>query len=170
MSVAAWIPWAILAAVALQRLSELAIARRNTRALLAQGATEAGAGHYPLIVAVHTLWLVALAVWIGRMPPVIAPVWLTLYIALQAFRIWVLVSLGAYWTTRVITLPNAPLVRRGPYRFMSHPNYAVVVAEIAVLPLVFGAWPLALAFSLLNAAVLTIRLRVENAVLRQRAS
>ena len=160
--------WIILAAVALQRISELVLARRNTAALLARGATESGAGHYPFIVAVHALWLVALAVWVARMAPGIAPGWLAAYVVLQLFRVWVLVSLGPYWTTRVITLADAPLVRRGPYRFMRHPNYAVVIAEIAALPLVFGAWPIALVFSILNAAVLAVRLRVENAVLSRR--
>ncbi len=160
--------WIILAAVALQRISELVLARRNTAALLARGATESGAGHYPFIVAVHSLWLGALVIWIAQMAPSIAPVWLAAYVVLQLFRVWVLVSLGPYWTTRVITLADAPLVRRGPYRFMRHPNYAVVIGEIAVLPLVFGAWPIALVFSLLNVAVLTARLRVENAVLSRR--
>ena len=160
--------WIILAAVALQRISELVLARRNTAALLARGATEAGAGHYPFIVAVHTLWLVALGIWVAQTSPPIAPQWLALYIVLQVLRAWVLVSLGPYWTTRVITLPDAPLVRRGPYRFLRHPNYAVVVGEIAVLPLVFGAWQIALVFSLLNAVVLAVRLRVENTVLNRR--
>ena len=168
MIVSAWIPWAILAAIAAQRISELVLARRNTTALLARGATEAGAGHYPFIVAVHTLWLAALVVWVARTPsPIVAP-WLAAYVALQLLRAWVLMSLGPYWTTRVITLADAPLVRRGPYRFVRHPNYVVVIAEIAVLPLVFGAWPIALVFSILNAVVLAVRLRVENAVLTRR--
>ena len=168
MIVSAWIPWAILAAVAAQRISELVLARRNTAALLARGATETGAGHYPFIVAVHTLWLAALVVWVARTPsPIVVP-WLAAYVVLQLLRAWVLTSLGPYWTTRVITLADAPLVRRGPYRFVRHPNYAVVIAEIAVLPLVFGAWPIALVFSILNAAVLAVRLRVENAVLNRR--
>ena len=170
MSSGAGLPWLILAAVAGQRLLELAIARRNTRALLARGGFEVGAAHYPFIVAVHSLWLIALAVWVAGTTVTIAPLWLVLYMALQGARIWVMRSLGPYWTTRIIAVPDAPLVRQGPYRFLSHPNYAVVVAEIAVLPMVFGAWQLALTFSLLNAVVLWVRLRAEATSLRQRAS
>jgi methyltransferase len=91
--------------------------------------------------------------------------WLGLFVIIELSRIWVLASLGARWTTRIIALPNAPLVRRGPYRWVNHPNYLVVVAEIAVLPLVFGLWKVSLIFSILNAAVLTIRIRAENRTL-----
>ena len=154
--------------VALQRLGELMLSRRNTRRLLEQGGIEHGARHYPLIVAVHLAWLTALALWIDADT---APNWLflTLYLALQPVRVWILWSLGRYWTARVITVPDAPLVRRGPYRFLRHPNYVIVVAEIAVLPLVFGAWELALGFTLANLAVLRHRIAVENAALAGRA-
>jgi methyltransferase len=153
----------ILALVTLQRLSELWLSARNTRALLRQGGVEHGAAHYPLIVAVHGLWLAGLW-WLAPGRPVILP-WLALFLLLQLGRLWVLATLGQRWTTRIIALPGAPLVRRGPYRFLRHPNYAVVVAEIAVLPLVFSLWPLAVIFSLLNAAVLFIRIREENRAL-----
>ena len=154
----------ILALVTLQRLAELIIARRNTRALLAQGAYEVAPGHYPLIVAVHTLWLAALW-WLAPGRPVS---WLLigLFLLLQAGRLWVLATLGRRWTTRIIILPGAPLVQGGPFRFLRHPNYAVVAAEIAALPLAFGLWGVALAFSSLNAAVLTIRIRAEEKALR----
>ncbi|HEX6740840.1 MAG TPA: isoprenylcysteine carboxylmethyltransferase family protein [Sphingomicrobium sp.] len=153
----------ILALVTLQRVGELWLSNRNTRRLLALGAHEVGRGHYPLIVAVHALWLAAL--W-GLAPG--RPVqifWLGLYVALQLARIWVLATLGSRWTTRIIILPDAPLVRTGPYRFVDHPNYVVVAGEIAVLPLVFGLPLLALIFSALNAAVLTVRIREENRAL-----
>ena len=153
----------ILALVTLQRLGELWLSNRNTRRLLAQGAREVGAAHYPLIVAVHAAWLGALW-WLAPGRP-IEGLWLALYVLLQIARVWVLASLGSRWTTRIIVLPDAPLVKAGPYRFISHPNYAVVVAEIAVLPLVFGLWPIALIFSALNAAVLTVRIREENRAL-----
>ena len=153
----------ILALVTLQRLGELWLANRNTRRLLAQGATEHASGHYPLIVGVHALWLATLW-WLGLGRP-IDGFWLAAFVIVEIARIWVLASLGPRWTTRIIVLPEAPLVRRGPYRFLNHPNYLVVVAEIAVLPLVFGLWPVALVFSALNAAVLTIRIRAENAAL-----
>lgn len=159
--------WIVLALVAAQRLAELVLARRNTARLLAKGGVEHGRGHYPLIVALHAAWLAALALWV---PPETPPTWtlLAVFILLQAARVWVIASLGPYWTTRVITLPGAPLVRRGPYRFLKHPNYLVVALEIAVLPLAFGAWKIAILFSLLNAAVLWQRLRVENAALAPR--
>jgi len=150
----------ILALVTLQRLGELWLSNRNTSRLLALGAHEVGAAHYPLIVAVHAAWLAALW-WLAPGQP-IAFLWLALYVLLQAARIWVLASLGPRWTTRIIVLPQTPLVKAGPYRFVSHPNYVVVVAEIAVLPLAFGLWPVALIFTLLNAAVLAIRIREEN--------
>jgi methyltransferase len=90
-----------------------------------------------------------------------------MFLAVELARIWVLASLGPRWTTRIIVIPDAPLVRRGPYRFVNHPNYVVVVAEIAVLPLVFGLWQVALIFTLLNAAILAIRIPAENAALRR---
>ena len=154
---------AILALVTLQRLAELHLATRNTRRLLAQGAVEYGASHYPLVVALHGLWLVALW-WLAPGRPVDL-VLLTLFLVLQVGRLWVIGTLGERWTTRIIVKPGAPLVRRGPYRFMNHPNYLIVVLEIAVLPLVFGLWQLALLFSLLNAAVLAIRIGEENRAL-----
>ena len=155
----------ILALVTLQRLGELWLSNRNTRRLLAQGAHEVGAAHYPLIVAVHTLWLFALW-WLVPGRPIDA-FWLALFVLLELARIWVLASLGPRWTTRIIVLLDAPLVRRGPYRWINHPNYIVVVGEIAVLPLVFGLWQVALIFTLMNAAVLTIRIREENRALRR---
>ena len=153
----------ILALVTLQRLGELWLANRNTRRLLSQGAREHAPGHYPLIVAVHALWLATLW-WFGPDRP-LDIFWLAMFVIVEIARIWVLASLGPRWTTRIIVLPEAPLVRRGPYRFVNHPNYLVVVAEIVVLPLVFGLWPVALLFSALNAAALAIRIRAENAAL-----
>ena len=144
----------------LQRVGELWLSNRNTRRLLASGAREYGASHYPLIVAVHALWLIGLW-WLAPDRP-IDGFWLGLFVLIEIARIWVLATLGRRWTTRIIVLPNAPLVRRGPYRFVNHPNYLVVVGEIAVLPLVFGLWRIALIFTLLNAAVIAIRIREEN--------
>ena len=157
------LPIVILALVTLQRIGELWLSNRHTKRLLAQGAHEVGASHYPLIVAVHVLWLAALW-WLvpGR---AVDGFWLAMYVLIELARIWVLASLGSRWTTRIIILPEAPLVRRGPYRWVNHPNYLVVIAEIAVLPLVFGLWQVALIFSLLNAAILTIRIREENRAL-----
>ncbi|HEY1836537.1 MAG: isoprenylcysteine carboxylmethyltransferase family protein [Rhizomicrobium sp.] len=160
-------PWVIVGLVALQRLAELIYAERNTRALLARGAVEIGRAHYPLIVVLHLAWLVAIVIaW--PHPPPIDLLALAVFVVLQGLRVWVLATLGPYWTTRIITLPNAPLVKRGPYRFIRHPNYTVVIGEIAVLPLVFGEWKIALAFSILNAAVLTLRIREEERALTGR--
>jgi methyltransferase len=153
----------IMALVTLQRLAELLVARRNTRALLAEGAHEVGAGHYPLIVAVHGLWLAALW-WLAPGRAVVWPL-IGVFLLLQAGRLWVLATLGRRWTTRIIVLPGAPLVTRAPFRFVRHPNYLVVAGEIAVLPLAFGLWQLAVLFSVLNAAILAIRIRAENEAL-----
>lgn len=161
------LPQLIVLLVALQRLAELVLARRNTRRLLMQGASEVGAGHYPLFMLLHGGWLVALFA-LTPADALIAWPLLVLFALLQAARIWVVASLGPYWTTRILTLPGAPLVRRGPYRLLRHPNYWIVTGEIAVLPLAFGQWPLALAFSLLNAALLAWRIHIENTALAPR--
>jgi len=153
----------ILAFVTLQRLGELWLSNRNTRRLLARGAIEHAPGHYPLIVAVHAFWLAALW-WLAPRRPVDA-FWLAFFVLIELGRIWVLASLRNRWTTRIIVLPGAQLVRRGPYRWINHPNYWVVTGEIAVLPLVFGLWKTALVFSILNAAVLAVRITRENRAL-----
>jgi methyltransferase len=155
---------AVLAFVTAERIAELLLARRNTVRLLARGATECASAHYPLIVLLHLAWLAGLW-WLARDRP-IEPVWLAVFALLQVLRVWVLVTLGERWTTRIVVLPNASLVKTGPYRFLNHPNYVVVVGEIAVLPLVFGLPWYALAFSILNGIVLGIRISAENAALR----
>jgi methyltransferase len=157
----------ILLLVALQRLAELAYARRNEARLRARGGIEFGARHYPLFFAVHGGWLAAMAV----LTPPDAPIsWLLIavFALLQVARIWVVASLGAYWTARIISVPDAPLVRRGPYRWLRHPNYWIVIGEIAVLPAAFGDWAVAAAFSLANAILLWHRIGVENAALERR--
>ena len=153
----------VLALVTAQRLGELVLARRNTRGLLAQGGVEVAPQHYPLIIACHTLWLASL--WLFGWSQPVALGWLALFVVLQAMRGWVLATLGARWTTRIVIVPGETLVARGPYRWIKHPNYAVVVAEIAVLPLALGLPVVALVFTLANAGVLFIRIRAENAAL-----
>jgi methyltransferase len=153
--------------VAVQRLLEMAYAQRNARHLLAEGGVEHGARHYPLFILLHGAWLAALFFLVPADAPVFWPL-LGLYLLLQVGRYWVIASLGRFWTTRVITLPGSPLVRRGPYRWLRHPNYVVLAAEVAVLPLAFGAWEIALAFSVANAALLAQRIRVEEAALAER--
>lgn len=154
----------ILAVVTLQRLGELVLAHRNTRRLLARGAVETGAEHYPIIVGLHAAWLVGL--WWAAWDRPANPVLLALYAVALVLRVWTMLSLGERWTTRIITLAGAPRVRRGPYRFISHPNYAVVAAEILILPLAFGMPTFAVVFSLLNASVLFVRIRAEAKALR----
>ena len=158
-----WPAIAILAFVTLQRLAELGLAKSNTKALLARGAYEHSPGHYPAIVAVHTLWLAALW-WLAPGRPVQLAL-LFLFLLLQLGRVWVIRTLGPRWTTRIIILPGAPLVSGGPFRFVSHPNYLVVIGELAVLPLVFGLWQVAVVFSVLNAVVLWVRIKAESQVL-----
>ena|SRR5947209_7112059 len=155
----------ILAFVTLERILELPLSARNTRRLLAQGAREHAAGHYPLIVAVHVAWLASLW-WLAPFRPVDG-FWLCLFLLIEVGRAWVLISLGPRWTTRIIVLPGAPLVRRGPYRITDHPNYVIVACEILVLPLVFGLPRIAILFTILNSAVLWVRIREENRALRE---
>jgi methyltransferase len=158
--------WLVLL-VAVQRVTEVAWARRNERRLRAEGGIEVGASHYPLFFVLHGSWLAALWLLVPLDAPVIWPL-LALFGLLQAARLWVVASLGRYWTTRIITIPGALLVRRGPYRWLKHPNYLVVAGEIAVLPLAFGAWQIALVFSALNGLLLGHRIRVEAAALASR--
>ena len=165
MSGSTWVAVAILGFVTLQRLVELQLADRNRRRLLAEGAVEYGRGHYPFIVALHMLWLAALWWWAPGQS--LDLVLLIVFALLQVGRIWVIAALGQRWTTRIIVKPGSALIRTGPYRFLKHPNYLIVTLEIAVLPLVFGLWRIALLFSLLNAIILAIRIREENRALAQ---
>ena len=153
----------LLALVTLERLAELWLARRNTKALLAQGSFEVSPGHYPLIVLLHTSWLASL--WLIGWQSQLIVSWLVIFLLLQVLRVWVLTTLGRRWTTRIIVRPGAALVSTGPYRWLTHPNYFVVIGEIAVLPLCLGLPWFALVFSAANAVLLTIRIRAENAAL-----
>jgi methyltransferase len=156
-----------LGLVALQRVIELGHARSNTARLRRLGAVEADAGGYPLYVLLHAGWLASLAVFV----PAATPAYWSLigvFALLQLGRIWVIASLGRYWTTRIITLPDAPIVRTGPFRYLRHPNYLLVLAEIAVLPLAFGAVAIAVTFSTLNLLLIARRIRIEERVLAPR--
>ena len=158
-----WPSIALLAFVTLQRLVELPIANANTKRLLASGGHEVGAGHYQLIVALHASWLVTL--WLLAPTRPIEIPFLLSFLIILAGRIWVLRTLGRRWTTRIIVVPGEQLVRTGPYRIVDHPNYLVVIGEVAVLPLVFGLWQVSLIFSILNAAILAVRIKAENSAL-----
>lgn len=153
----------LIAFVCVQRLAELGLAQWNTVRLRAAGGVEFGASHYPLMVALHALWLLGL--WVLGHARSVDPIWLAAFFLLQAGRVWVIASLGRRWTTRVIVLPGAAPVAHGPYRWLRHPNYAVVAVEIAVVPLAVGLPLFALTFSAANAVLLAHRIRVEHRAL-----
>ncbi|MFD8430413.1 isoprenylcysteine carboxyl methyltransferase family protein [Streptomyces coelicoflavus] len=161
----------LILAVAAERVVELVIARRNAAWTLARAGLEHGRGHYPVMVALHTGLLVCCliepALTHRTFLPVLGWPMLMLVLLAQALRWWCVTTLGPYWNTRVIVVPGARLIRAGPYRFLRHPNYVAVVLEIAALPLVHSAWLTATAFTLANAALLTVRIRCENTALTQ---
>jgi methyltransferase len=164
-----WPSWAlaVLIYVVIQRLAELVYANANTRRLLAEGGKEYGRDHYPLFILLHGSWLIAIA--LVAQPAPTPNLWLlAAFIASQAFRFWTLASIGRWWTTRIISAPSFPRVRKGPYRFVPHPNYTVVVIEIALLPILLGASMLALLFTIGNALLLAWRIRIEGKVLVER--
>jgi methyltransferase len=156
--------WVVLGLVALQRVLELLYSARNTRRLLARGGIESGGVQYPFFVLLHAAWLASMLVFI---PPSTTPSWwlLALYALFQPLRLWTIATLGPYWTTRIITVPGVVPVRRGPYRIFRHPNYVIVCLEIATLPLAFGAIEIAIIFSILNASLLSWRIRTEERAL-----
>lgn len=158
-----WQGIAVLVFVTIQRLGELALSQRNTKRLLARGAYEVAPGHYPFLVLLHASWLAML--WFFGPGPPIEVVPLILFALLQLGRIWVIATLGERWTTRIIVLPGAPLVKTGPYRWFDHPNYLIVIGEFAVLPLVFGLPMVAIVFSVLNGLLLWVRITCENQAL-----
>jgi methyltransferase len=154
---------ALLAFVTLQRLAELVYARRNEKRLKAGGAREHAPEHYWLLVTLHGAWLTGL--WLMAVQKSVSLPWLAAFVALQGLRLWVLLALRERWTTRIVVVPAAPLIKTGPYRFMAHPNYAIVAGEIFVLPMAFGLYAYAIVFSLLNAGILRVRIRAENRAL-----
>jgi methyltransferase len=161
--------WAVLAFLTAQRLLELVYAQKNTSALLARGAVEHGRGHYPAMVAIHASFLAAL--WFATAPdaPMLWPL-LVAFALLQAARLWVLATLGRYWTTRIISAPDFPRITSGPYRLVRHPNYWVVTLEILTIPLIFGNVWIAALWTVLNGGILSVRIRAENAALGSRTA
>jgi methyltransferase len=149
----------------IQRLSELLIARRNERWLLAKGAVQYGREHYPFMIALHTLFIGSIITeYILRGEPPIDWIFLLVFIAVLSFKFWALYSLGKYWNTKIYRIPGIRPVKKGPYKFLKHPNYMEVVCEIAVIPLIFHLYYTAMICSVLNAIMLTVRIRVENKV------
>lgn len=162
----------VVALVAVQRLLELRLSRRNERRLRAKGAVERGEGHYPVMAAIHVLWLASTLVEgfvRGPETPVWWPVPVVLFLIVQPLRYWAIHSLGENWNVRILVVPGRRLVRRGPYRYFPHPNYVVVAVEVLTLPLIFGAWTTALVFTALNAAFFYVRIREEERTLRELA-
>lgn len=160
---------ALIAAVAVERVAELVVSKRNLAWSRERGGTEFGAGHYPVMVVLHTALLVGCVVEVVALHRPFLPAlgWpmLAVVVATQVLRWWCISTLGRHWNTRVVVIPGAQRVTGGPYRFIPHPNYVVVVIEGIALPLVHSAWLTAIVFTVLNAALLRTRLRVENTAL-----
>ncbi|OKL36522.1 isoprenylcysteine carboxyl methyltransferase family protein [Domibacillus mangrovi] len=158
----------IITVVCMQRLVELVIAKRNEKWMRERGAYEVGAGHYPLIVSLHIGFFISLAAEVILLERSISewwPLWVSLFLLTQAGRVWSLASLGRFWNTKIIILPGANVVKRGPYQWMRHPNYTIVAAEFLILPLLFQAYYTAIIFSVLNMMVLSIRIKIEEKAL-----
>jgi methyltransferase len=156
--------------IVVQRLVELFIAKRNEAWMKSQGAIEFGSSHYPYIVVMHLLFLICFMIevmWLQKKPSDFWPILLGVFIVVQAGRVWALASLGRYWNTKIIVLPNAHPVKCGPYRYIKHPNYLIVAIELLVIPLMFNAFFTAIIFSLLNIVVLSIRIPAEERALAQ---
>jgi len=159
----------IIGFVILQRIVELFIARRNENWMLSKGAYEVGAKHYPFMVAIHVSFFVSLILEVMLFEKGLSTFWwyfFILFVGLQLMRIWVITTLGKYWNTKIIVLPGANVVKKGPFLLIRHPNYVVVTSEIIVIPLLFDAYFTAVVFTLLNALILYIRIPIEEAALR----
>lgn len=157
--------WCFFAFMAAQRLTELWIARRNARQVLAEGGQEVGRAHYKWIVLTHVLFFVGLAgetSYLGYMISEWWPFWLAVFVLAQALRYWAIASLGRYWNTRLIVVPDRAPIKRGPYRYYRHPNYAAIIIELLAAPLMFHAYTTAGGVSLLNAVVLSKRIKMEE--------
>ncbi|MFS0690946.1 isoprenylcysteine carboxylmethyltransferase family protein [Sporosarcina sp. 179-K 8C2 HS] len=160
----------VLSIIILQRIIELFIAKRNEKWMKSQGAFEAGSSHYPYMVAMHIFFFIALiteVLFFQRQLSAIWPIWLAIFLAAQLLRIWCLTSLGKFWNTKIIVLPNAHVVRKGPYKWLRHPNYMIVATELLVLPLLFNAFITAVVFSLLNIWMMSVRIPTEEQALRK---
>ncbi len=150
--------------VLIQRGAEELYSARNTRALIDAGAREVGHDYYLVVAATHLAWIASLFFLVPTASPIFWPL-IVYYLALQLVRYWVIASLGRYWTHRIISVPGAPVVARGPYRYLRHPNYAVTIIEILVLPLAFGALALGLIMTALWWTVLNYKIKLEDAAL-----
>jgi methyltransferase len=159
-----------IAFIILQRLTELAIARKNEKWMKSHGALEFGSGHYPAMVMIHSAFILSMfaeVVFFHRELSAYWPVLLVLFVLTQLMRIWALMSLGPYWNTKIIVLPSAKIVKKGPYRFIKHPNYVIVALELIIIPLMFNAYWTAAIFTILNIVILSVRIPAEEKALAQ---
>lgn len=153
--------------VILLRIGELILSKGNEKWLIQNGAVEYGQRHYPFIVALHILFIISLIIeYIARQPVTINLLILFFYFSLLIFKTWIILSLGKFWNTKIYHIPNFPLIKKGPYQYFKHPNYMIVVAEIAVIPMIFQLYFTAVTFTLLNAIMLFVRIKEENKALQ----
>lgn len=159
----------ILILVVVQRLVELRIAKRNEKSMRARGAYEVGASHYPYMILLHVSFFISLIIEVMYIKSFSSPYYalIIVFLVLQLLRVWCLTSLGTYWNTKVIILPGAKVVAKGPYAFIRHPNYLIVCLEIAVLPLIFQAYVTAICFTILNFIILSVRIPIEEKALKE---
>ena len=151
--------------IILQRFAELLYSNYNTKKLLKNGAKEYNSKHYPLFIILHTCWIVSLVLFIDHNDKPKTSL-IVLFFILQFLRLWVLLTLGKYWTTRIIYLEGTKLVKKGPYKWLKHPNYIIVFFEILILPLAFNSWIIAIIFTIFNTILLLYRISIENKVLK----
>jgi len=160
----------VISIVILQRLVELVVAKRNEKWMRSQGAIEAGSGHYPIMVAMHIAFFISLLAEVILLDRSLSSMWiilLVIFLTAQVARIWCLTSLGNFWNTKIIILPGADVVQKGPYKWVRHPNYIIVTTELLVLPLIFGAYSTAIIFTLLNVWMLSVRIPAEEKALKE---
>jgi methyltransferase len=154
--------------IMLQRIVELVIAKRNEKWMVSQGGIEVGQSHYRLMVTIHVLFFLVFMLEVSMLKKEASPIWpllFPLFIGTQIGRIWVIKSLGKYWNTKIIILPKGKVVKKGPYRFLKHPNYMIVTLEFLIIPLMFQAFATAVLFTILNVFILTIRIPAEEKAL-----
>jgi methyltransferase len=156
----------VISFVVLLRIQELILSKKNEKWLLENGAVEYGSKHYPFIVALHILFFFSLILeYAAQQHHSLSLPLIIFYFLLLTFKIWIIASLGKFWNTRIYRIPNIPLIKRGPYKYFKHPNYAVVIAEIAVIPMILHLPFTAIVFTLLNLIMLFVRIKEENKVL-----
>ncbi|MEG7377767.1 isoprenylcysteine carboxyl methyltransferase family protein [Bacillus subtilis] len=162
--------WLLIAILIAQRAAEMAVARQNEQKVKKQGAIEFGESHYPYIIIMHILFFLSLTAEVLLMNKQPSSWWIGIAVAIlsvQAVRYWALCSLGAYWNTKILVVPGAELVKKGPYKWMKHPNYTVVILEILLIPLLYQAYVTMCLFSIVNAVLLTVRIRAEDKALEE---